>query len=687
MFLAWSGNLGYNSPPDGFLDCRSGLPFARNTVPRCGLEVLPKFWKISGKILPERMNRQRKHFFAFGPFRFDPEERLLQRDGKPIPLGPKVTETLLLLVENAGHLVDKNDLIKQVWPDAFVEEGSLNKNIFVLRKALGQWDGGREYIETLPKRGYRFVAPVNQSVEEDSAPQPPVGAKTALSRRVQWLRTGKAMGIFLLVVLAVFAIWRTTWNRRAQSVPSDVPTIHSLAVLPLENLSGNPSEDYFADGMTDELITTLGQIRSLRVISRTSVLQYRGIHKTLPQIGRELKVDAIVEGTVVRSGERVRITAQLIQASGDKHLWAQSYESDLKDVLVLQREIASAIAKQIRITLTAYEQIIPVDIEHPINVEAYESYLKGEYFLNRFTADSVHKAADSFQKAIEQDPNFVPAYTKLAGSYEILGNMGAIPKGVNHPKATLLVAKALELDPEFAAAHAVRGWGLLQYDLDFATAGAEFKRAVELNPSGVEGHEGLADYYATVGQVQQAVQEMERAREVDPLGLIVNNDLCLMLYFARRYDAAIAQCKATLDLEPRSAVTLWQLGSIYAARGMDSEAASAFIQAEELWGIPPAMIAAFKSAKKDSGLGEHFKASLQFLGEDIDGGEKDPFSAAVAYTYAGNTDKALTWLERAFEARAYGITYMGVDPTFDRLRSDPRFVLLLRRIGLPAAQY
>jgi TolB-like protein/DNA-binding winged helix-turn-helix (wHTH) protein/Tfp pilus assembly protein PilF len=656
---------------------------AHCTVRCCGLEVLPKFWQNSGKFLPDHMNGQAKHFYAFGPFRLEPEERLLLRDRRPVPLGPKVTETLLLLVQNAGHLVDKDELMKGVWPDAFVEEGNLNKNIFLLRKVLGQWDDGREYIETVPKRGYRFVAPVNQSVEEDSAPQPLVGAKTqAATKRVPWLRTGKAMGIFLLLVLAVFTIWQTPWNRHAQSVTSDTTSIHSLAVLPLENLSGDPSQDYFADGMTDELITTLGQIRSLRVISRTSVMQYRGIHKNLPQIGRELKVDAIVEGTVVRYGERVRITAQLIQASADEHLWAQSYESGSKDVLALQREITSAIAKQIRMTLTPHEQIL-AGIEHPINAEAYESYLKGEYFLNRFTADSVHKAADYFQKAIEQDPNYVAAYTKLAGSYEILGNMGAIPKGVSQPKAMLLVAKALELNPEFGAAHAVRGWGLLQYDLDFATAGAEFKRAVELNPSGVEGHEGLGDYYATVGQVQQAVQEMERAREIDPLGLIVNNDLCLMLYFARRYDAAIAQCKATLDFEPRSAGTLWQLGAVYAARGMDSEAASAFLQAEELWGISPAMVAAFKSGERDAGLRGRFKASLQFLGGDIDNEETDPFSVAVAYAYAGNTDKALTWLERAVEARSYGITYVGVNPTFDLLRSDLRFVSLLRRIGLP----
>jgi TolB-like protein/Tfp pilus assembly protein PilF len=552
-----------------------------------------------------------------------------------------------------------------------------------LRKTLGQWDGGREYIETVPKRGYRFVAPVNQRVEEDTAPQPAVGAKTqATSRRVPWLRLGKAMGISLLLVLAVFAIWETPWNRRAQSVASDTTSIRSLAVLPLENFSGDPSQDYFADGMTDELITTLGQIRSLRVISRTSVMQYRGIHKTLPQIGRELKVDAIVEGTVVRSGERVRITAQLIQASADKHLWAQSYESGLKDVLALQREIASVIAKQIRMTLTPHGQI-RTGIERPINPDAYEAYLRGEYFLNRFTPDSIRKAADYFQQAIEKDPNYPAAYTKLAGCYQILANMGVMPKTVAYPKVKLLVAKALELDPQFAAAHAVRGWGLLLYELDFAAAAPEFKRAVELNSNGIEGHEGLGTYYATMGQLDESVQEMERARELDPLGLIVNNDLCRMLYFARRYDDALAQCKANLDLDPNSFRVFRAVGAIYAAKGMDSEAASAFLQAHTLAGDPPVLIAALKRGERDSGVTGQWNALLKFYSEDIKSGKADPFDVATGYAYAGNTDKALTWLEKAMKARCYGITYLGVDPAFDRLRSDPRFVFLLRRMGLP----
>jgi TolB-like protein/DNA-binding winged helix-turn-helix (wHTH) protein len=295
------------------------------------------------------MNGERKHFYAFGPFRLDPEERLLLRDGRPVPLAPKVTETLLLLIQNAGHLVDKDELMKRVWPDAFVEEGNLNKNIFLLRKVLGQWNGGLEYIETVPKRGYRFVAPVNQDVEEEtsstSSPRQAaaVAKETALTVPMGWPRGKKAIGILLVLALAVIAAWQIGSRRHPGRVTSDTAAIHSLAVLPLENLSGDPAQDYFADSMTDELITDLGQIGELRVISRTSAMQYKGgARKPMPQIARELNVDAVVEGTVLRSDNQIRITAQLIQAPADRHLWAQSYEGNARDVLTLQRQIASA---------------------------------------------------------------------------------------------------------------------------------------------------------------------------------------------------------------------------------------------------------------------------------------------------------------------------------------------------------
>jgi|SRR5215469_7003804 len=633
------------------------------------------------------MNRETKYLYVFGPFRLDAQERQLLRGKLPLSLPPKAIDVLAVLVENAGHLVHKEKLIRQVWPDAFVEEGNLNKNISVLRRTLGQWDGGREYIETVPKRGYRFVATVNQEADEQKIV--PTRASTVVTevpapRPKPWLPK-PTLGILLSLIVVTAGAWLLVWHRRELLVKLDPPAIYSLAVLPLENLSADPAQDYFADGMTDELITHLGQIASLRVISRTSVMQYRGAHKSLPQIARELKVDAIVEGTVVRSGQQLRITAQLIQAASDKHLWAQTYEGNVQDVLGLQNQVAREIAKQVRSTLMPHEEI-RAGVERPLNLKAYESYLRGEYFLNRFTPDSVRAAGNYFQSAIDEDPTYPPAYTKLAGSYQILAAMGAIPKDVAHSKAKLLIAKALQLDPQFGPTHAVRGWSLLLYDLDFAAAGTEFKRAVELSPNSVEAHEGLGDYYASIGQVEDSVQEVQYARKLDPFGLIVNHDLCQTLYFARRFDEALAQCKANLDLNPNSVTSLLYIGNIYGAKGMDSEATSTYIRALELADAPVAMIAAVKKGAVDSGLTGYWRAVAPFIPENLSNGKIDSWDAAIVYANAGDNDKALMWLEKAIEARCYGITYLGVDPKFDGLRSDSRFLLLLHRIGLPTAQ-
>jgi TolB-like protein/DNA-binding winged helix-turn-helix (wHTH) protein/Tfp pilus assembly protein PilF len=635
----------------------------------------------------------------FGVFDVDMQAGELRKTGLRVKLQQQPFQLLVVLLERPGEVVTREELRQRLWPaDTFVDfDLSLNSALKKLRYALGDVADSPTFIETIPRRGYRFIAAV-RPVTVDFARSGPVQIDASstdekATRRVLAQMPGSArkgrswrlatqVSLLALGIAAVMLVWRLTWQARSSGDIDSQASIQSLAVLPLENLSGDPSQDYFAEGMTDELITNLGQIGSLRVISRTSVMQYRGVHKPLPQIARELNVDAIVEGTVVRSGGQVRIAAQLIQAPVDKQLWAQSYQGDLKDVLGLQHEVANAIAKQIRMTLTPNEQI-RVGIGRPLNPEAYEAYLRGEYFLNRFTSDSIRKAVDYFQLAIDKDPNYAPAYSKLAGCYQILGNMGTIPKKVAFPRAELFVAKALELDPQFGPAQAVQGWTLLQYKLDFTTAGAKFKRAVELNPNAVEGHEGLGDYYATMGRLQESVQEAERARELDPLATIVNYDLCGMLFFARRYDDALAQCKANLDLDPNSVRSLWLIGGIYAAKGMNSEAVSAFLQAMQLGGAPPGMIAAAKTGARDSGLKGFWKALTAFLPENVANGNLEPFDAAVSYANAGDNDLALRSLEKAVEARCYGITYLGVNPIFDDLRSDPRFVSLLRRIGLP----
>jgi|HubBroStandDraft_3_1064219.scaffolds.fasta_scaffold10398_2 TolB-like protein/DNA-binding winged helix-turn-helix (wHTH) protein len=653
---------------------------------------------------------------TFGAFQLDAAAGKLFKNGIPLKLQPQPFRVLLLLAERSGAVVTREEIQRCLWGDStFVDfERGINFSINQIRGVLNDKAGKPGFIETLPRIGYRFIPPVvadgpNASTTHTScepipsrqvyewpahnsttfarasaATEIPVSIRRASSAwwKRNYLRTVTVTAV--VVVVVVLIAWMLRRDRVSQSLrpASDMAVARSLAVLPLENLSGISEQDYFADGMTDALITSLGQIGALRVISRTSVMQYKGIHKPLPQIARELNVDTVVEGTVLRSGDRVRITAQLIQAATDKHLWAESYEGDLRDVLGLQNGVASAIAKQILVRLTP-QQETRLGRTYPVSAHAYELYLKGEFFLNRFTPSTVSQSISYFQQAIDNDPNYPPAYIGMAAAYHVLGNMAIIPKKVSYPKAKLLVAKALELDPQSAGAHAEWAWGLLYYDFDFVTAGQEFSHAVELNPNSPDGHQGSGNYYATRGQLQQAVLEMQHARDLDPLSLMVNTDLCMVLYFARRYDEALAQCKTTLELDPRSSPALRQFGAVYAAKGMGLEASLAFLQAHALEGDSPAMIAAIRRGEKASGLRGHWQVWLKSMRQEIDDGKVDPIDVAVAYAYSGNDDKALVWLERSFEARCYGVTYLGVDPTFDGLRSNPRFVSLLRRIGLP----
>ena len=643
----------------------------------------------------------------FGAFELNQSSGTIRKGGIPVKLQPQPFRVLLLLVGSAGRVVSRDEIQRCLWGDStFVDfERGINFSINQIRSALCDSAEKPRYVETLPRVGYRFIASVTvdspsepieiprhqlgqvydwkrdqQATVQASPPQKKAHSETetfpqklqpwnfAVSRRNLFVLIGSG-----LLVLAGFVVLRS----RYKTVPEVGHDIRSLAVLPLENLSGDASQDYFADGMTDQLITNLGQIHSLRVISRTSAMQYRGVHKSLPQVARELRVDAIIEGTVLLSGGKVRITAQLIQGREDRHLWAQSFEGDLQDVLVLQEKVSRAIASQVQMALLPGEHI-RAGINRPLNMEAYESYLKGEYYLNRFSGESIKQALEYFQQAVEKDPGYAPAYAKMSGCYRMLANMNMLPKSEANEKARALVAKALELDPNFGAAHAGKGWGLLLYDLNFASAGDEFERAVELSPNSAEAHEGLGDYYAAVGRLEEAVHEVERARELDPLASIVNHDLCQTLTFARRWDEALAQCKANLELNPNSARTLWVIGDIYTAKGMEAEARSNLLRSLKTVGASPKMIAAAEAGASRGGLKGCWQALIPFALEAVEKGEMDAFSLAVVYTRAGNADKAISWLHGALKARSFGISFLRVDPAFDSLRSDPRFLSLLK---------
>jgi TolB-like protein/Flp pilus assembly protein TadD len=455
-----------------------------------------------------------------------------------------------------------------------------------------------------------------------------------------------------------------------------------LAVLPFESLSSDPSQDYFADGMTDELISDLGQIRALRVISRTSVMGYKRARKPLPQIARELNVDAVVEGTVLRSGDQVRITAQLIEASADKHLWSQSYEGELQDTLALQNKVARAIADQIRISLNPQE-LAALKNAKVVNPEAYVSYLKGRYFWNKRTADSLKVGLAYFQQAIDEDPKYAQAYSGLADTYSLLGDWQyavMTPKEAL-PKAKAAAIKALELDSTLGEAHNSLAFCLDGFDWDLDAAGREFRRAIELNPGYATAHHWYAWHLALLHRYDEALAEMRKAESLDPLSLVINADLAELLALAHFYAESIQQSRKTIEMDPNFGLAHNHLGQAYLQKHRNDEAVAELQKAVELSGRSPTCIANLARAYVASGKRSEAENLLSDLKKRSSPTHSLASEIAVIYVALGDTDQAIAWLKKGYEERFNpGVL---LRPGFDAVRSDPRFEDLVRRIGLP----
>jgi len=656
------------------------------------------------------MRQEARHSYEFGPFRLDATERLLLRNGRPIAITPKAFDTLLVLVENSGHLIEKEELLKQIWPDTFVEEATLARNIFVLRKALGDAQDEPQYIETVPKRGYRFIAPVKElegarlGVAEAGSPQPPSGqAGQALSEATAAeglaisARRSRALRIWIgalalaafLGAMAHFA-WQRYWTR-ANSPSRKI----MLAVLPFENLSADREQEYFSDGLTEEMITQLGRMHPERlgVIARTSAMQYKNTQKRTDQIGRELGVDYILEGSVRlsrpeasggpkgRAGTRVRISAQLIQVSDQTHLWAESYERDLRDILALQTEVARAIANQIRVKLTPQHQARLANL-HPVNPEAYELYLKGRHFWNTRSREGLQKAIEHFERAIKKEPNYALAYAGLADSYILLGPNNVRPPKEVYPQAQAAAVKALEMDETLAEAHTSLAFVKLLYEWNGQEAEKEFQRAMELSPNYPTSHHWYAYALASLGRMDEALGEIKRAQELDPLSLTINSDVAQILFFAGRYDEGIEQCRRTLDLDPNFGPAYWYLGLLYEEKGMEKEAAAAFLKQARLAGGSAETATALEKASQAQGIKGYWRKLLELWKKKSKEGTPPAFNWAVACARAGDKDQALKHLEMAYRERHPSMVFVKVEPVFASLRSDPRFADLLRRIGL-----
>jgi TolB-like protein/DNA-binding winged helix-turn-helix (wHTH) protein/Flp pilus assembly protein TadD len=629
----------------------------------------------------------------FGVFELDLRAGELRKHGLRVRLQEQPFQVLAMLLQHSGEVVTREELQKKLWPaDTFVDfDHGLNKAINKIREALGDSAESPRFVETVARRGYRFLAEVKvadpapvRSPELATQPQhaaeardrPAVAGKLTMLKHLLPSLAWKISVLVLLLLMASLATWKLhSWNRPPR-------VIHSLAVLPLESLSSDASQDYFADGMTDELISDLGQISALRVISRTSVMAYKHARKPVPQIARELNVDAVVEGTVLRSGDQVRITAQLIEASADKHLWSQSYEGELRDTLALQNKVARAIADQIRIHLNPQEQAALKNIK-VVNPEAYVSYLKGRYFWNKRTADGLRAALAFFNQSIEEDPNYAQAYSGLADTYALLGDWQyavMTPKEAL-PKAKAAAIKALELDSVLGEAHNSLAFALDGFDWDLESGGKEFRRAIELNPGYATAHHWYAWHLSLLGRYDEAVAEMRKAENLDPLSLIINADLAELLLLAHSYDESIQQSRKTIEMDPNFALAHNQLGQAYLQKQMHDEAVGELQKAVQLSGSSPTCMANLARAYVASGKRSEAVMLLGDLKKRSNPGHSYAPEIAAIYVALGDTDQAMNWLGKGYEDRFNpGVL---LRPGFDPLRSDPRFQDLLRRIGLP----
>jgi TolB-like protein/DNA-binding winged helix-turn-helix (wHTH) protein/Tfp pilus assembly protein PilF len=627
----------------------------------------------------------------FGVYEVSLQSGELRKAGVKIRVQQQPLKLLEILLERPGEVFTREELRGRIWPkESFGDfDQAVNVAIAKLRSALGDSAENPQYIETLPKLGYRFIAnvaivdpsPTTNKPETATGNLPGIEhhdqvelADQAAPKIRKWPARWKLTASALVVVLLIAAAWKL----RSNSHP--ISGIRSLAVLPLENLSGDASQDYFADGMTDELITDLAHISALRVVSRTSVVMYKGTRKPLPEIARRLNVDAVVEGTVLRSGEQVRITAQLIQAPADKHLWAESYEGNLRDTLALQNQVARAIAEQIQIELTPHEQGV-LKNARVVDPQAYEDYLKGRYFWNKRTADGLKKAIEYFNEAIEKDPKYAQAYSGLADTYALLGDWeyGVLAPKEAYPRAKAAASRALELDNTLSEAHTSLA-SLGMFDWDWQSAGEEFRRAIELNPGYATAHHWYAWHLNLLGRKSEAITEMRKAESLDPLSLIVSADLADVLFVARLYDESILQSRKTLDMDPNFAVAHFELGQAYVQKRMYREAIAELQRANELSGGSTTCTSSLAYAYAESGQRDEAVKILKDLTKHSNGFSN---AAEIALIYAGldEKDQAMAWLEKAYAERFNPSILLR--PAFDPLRSDLRFQDLLRRIGLP----
>ena len=641
---------------------------------KCGALLPPVAYPMPGKI---------KVVYEFGRFRLDATNRVLQCDGKIVSLSPKALDLLLLLVRHRNEVLDKQKIMEVLWGKTNVEERNLTQQIFVLRKALGDGAEGANFIATIPKRGYRFVAEVvedRHGASVDVSPRTSDNVPTTLQPSTHLLKFKIAAVLVLAFAGALLTLYLLPHFWRASA--SDKGPIRSIAVLPLENLSADIEQKYFADGITEAVTGDLAQVGALRVISRSSSMQYRGTHKTVPQIARELHVDGIVQGTIARSGERVRVTAELLDARTDTHVWAQSYERDLRDLLSLQSEVASDIAEQVAAELTA-QQRRALGQKRVVNPAAHEAYLKGRFVWNERTEHSYLEAIRLFNEALSHDPVYANAYAGLADAYALLASLpsNAITRTDAMEKARAAATRAIELDPDLAEAHTSLAFVLMHYDWKFVDAEKEFQLALRLNPNYATAHQWYAYDLMAMGRTEESLEENQRAEQNDPLSLIIATDRAELLLYAGKISEAIRQGEQVIGLNPNFPPGHQMLAFVYAENGdikraeTEIEYSLALTHHEKGVELTHAYIAA-RSGDRSTAI----RIVNQVRAEALQHGSCG--DVASVYMALNDRQDAYTWLEHALQQREGSLILLRVNPTWQPIRSDRRFADLLPRIGL-----
>jgi TolB-like protein/DNA-binding winged helix-turn-helix (wHTH) protein/Flp pilus assembly protein TadD len=651
---------------------------------------------ISGKVL------------RFGVFEVDPRAGELRKHGLRLRLPEQPFQILTLLLQKPGEIITRDELRNRLWQgDTFVDfDHGLNNAVMRLREVLGDSSENPRFVETIPRRGYRFIAPVEESLFSPKLPasadadngSPTAVAEPVLApagqvlprgfpqrqsrpilssrRRIIW---ALASVMFVAVLVALIYLVGRSVNT------AKVTRNTSLVVLPLENLSGDKEQEYFADGMTDELIANLAKIRSLRVISRSTAMAYKGTRKPLSEIARELNVDAVVEGTVLRVGSQVRITAELVQVSTDRHLWADTYESAIGDVLALQNRVSSAIVNEIRINLT------PEDRERlartpAVTPEAYEAYLKGRYYWNKRSDENLTKAIGYFEEATGSDQNYALAYAGLSDCYAIISAtiFGGMPPSDSAPKAKAAAERALEIDPTLAEAETSLATVRFNYDWDWPGAAAGFERAIHLNPSYATAYQRYSLYLMAMGRTQDSFEQINKARELDPLSISINFSLGWRLYMARQYDRAIEQLRNTLDMDPSDDLPHLIAGQAYEQKGQFDQAIAELRKAVDLSHGTPLTLSALAHAYARSGNRVEAGKLLSQMSVAAKNQYVSPYYFALVYAGLGDNEAALTWLEKALGDRSNGLVFLRVEPELDGLRSNPRFIALQKKLNFPS---